>query len=67
MSIEFITTPFLGTHGKQPKGTGCWAFSEERNPGIEDLFFTGCMTYGEANKQAKKHFAGKTDRLFVQG
>lgn len=67
MAIDFITTPYVASHGKQPSGRGSWAFSEERNPTTDQVWFSGSMTYQEAKKAAKKHFAGKTDTLFVLG
>lgn len=67
MTIEFITTPFVASHGKQPKGKGSWAFSEERNPEIGEVFFTKSMLYSEAKKSAKQHFNGKANTIFVQG
>lgn len=66
MSIEFIATPFVASHGKQPKGRGVWAFSIERNPVIDDVWFSPSVTFSDAKKLARQHFAGKTDIIFVQ-
>lgn len=54
--IEFITTPFFLSHGKEPKGKGCWAFSLDKKADAENIFFTKSMLYSEAKKEAKKHF-----------
>lgn len=49
------TSEYRFSHGREPKGRGCWAFSYTRDPNFasnsgEAMWFTG--TYAEARKQA---------------
>lgn len=43
---------YVRSHGKDPKGTGMWAFSYSK--GGEDPFFTPSMPWVEAQKWAKE-------------
>jgi hypothetical protein len=56
MTTYFNTRPYETAHGKAPKGRGCWAFAPESN---RDAVYIapGCLTYGEAKKNAAAHFA----------
>ena len=56
MKFAFIIAPFLLSHGKEPKGKGCWAFSLDKDADSENIFFTKSMTFGAAKKEAKKRF-----------
>jgi len=53
--VVFKTEQYEFSHGKKPRGTGCWAFfmDDESSP----VFFNG--PFGEAKKEAvawaKKH------------
>lgn len=53
--ISVNTSEYRFSHGREPKGRGCWAFSYTRDPNFasnsgEVMWFTG--TYAEARKQA---------------
>ncbi len=49
--MKFSSIEYEISNGRKPKGTGSWAFSTERNPKVEDMwFFFG--TLAEAKKQA---------------
>lgn len=53
--VRVDTSEYRFSHGREPKGRGCWAFSYKRDPDFasksgEVLWFTG--TYAEARKQA---------------
>ncbi len=50
MAIEVITTEYEFSHGKKPRGEGCWAFE------INDRIFWPApyQAYGEAVKDAKR-------------
>ena len=55
------TTGYKGSHGKEPKGTGIWAFYFNKKD--RDVFFTPTsMSYGDAVKWAKEQakVAGKS-------
>lgn len=54
MRVEFNTTEYQFSHGKQPRGRGSWAFAFSRNAPVEEMFWTpGSTTYAEAKKMAK--------------
>jgi len=48
-SIEFNTSKYKGAHGKEPKGTGVWAFKVG-----DEEFITKSMSYADAKKEAAK-------------
>lgn len=53
--VSVNTSEYRFSHGREPKGRGCWAFSYTRDPNFasnngEVMWFTG--TYAEARKQA---------------
>lgn len=50
--VYVYTNKYVTSHGKEPKGRGCWAFQFGRNANIKDVFFTSTMTYSEAKKKA---------------
>jgi hypothetical protein len=43
----FDTTEFQFAHGKQPRGTGMWAFFVDGKP---EPVFTPCMAFAEAKR-----------------
>ncbi len=47
--IEFNTSKYMGAHGKEPKGTGVWAFKVG-----DEEFMTKSMSYTDAKKEAAK-------------
>jgi hypothetical protein len=47
--IEFNTSKYKGAHGKEPKGTGVWAFKVG-----DEEFMTKSMSYADAKKEAAK-------------
>jgi hypothetical protein len=60
------TRPYTTSHGKNPRGYGSWAFCPDKRAKDDDYlshteWFKG--TYGEAAKQAREHFAGKTSSI----
>lgn len=61
MPIEFNTSQYQFSHGRAPRGRGGWAFAPTANPRSEDIYWApGSLTYGEAKRHARAHFAGKT-------
>lgn len=68
--VRVNTSEFQFSHGREPKGRGCWAFSYNRDPDFasnsgEVMWFTG--TYAEARKQAIAQAAAEGKSLiFVQ-
>lgn len=53
--VRVDASEYRFSHGREPKGRGCWAFSYKRDPDFasksgEVMWFTG--TYAEARKQA---------------
>lgn len=48
MAIEVSTTEFEFSHGKKPRGTGCWAFFIGRDP---EPFFH-CGSFADARRMA---------------
>lgn len=62
--VTIDTTSYRWSQGREPKGRGTWAFSEERNSD-DVLWFTG--TYAEARAQAIAYAASKgITELYVQ-
>lgn len=61
MRVDFATTEFEFSHGRQPRGFGSWAFSLERNPDVSSpagpaeggVIWTHSCSYTEAKKAAK--------------
>lgn len=57
MKTTFSNVDYVMEHGKQPKGVGDWAFSKNRHPNPDEIFWChGSLT--EAKKQAAEHFKG---------
>ena len=57
-SIEFNTSKYMGAHGKEPKGTGVWAFKVG-----DEEFMTKSMSYADAKKEAAKKAKEKGARF----
>lgn len=53
-NIEFDTGEYYRSHGKEPRGTGSWAFffDGDRDP-MKAWFTPGNTTYNQAKKMAK--------------
>jgi len=56
--IEFNTSKYMGAHGKEPKGTGVWAFKVG-----DEEFMTKSMSYADAKKEAAKKAKEKGARF----
>lgn len=68
-NVTVDTSEYRFSHGREPKGRGCWAFSEKRDPDFgskdEVKWYTG--TYAEAKKQAVAEAAENgIYRIFAQ-
>jgi len=59
MSVEVNTTEYEFSHGKKPRGFGCWAFQIGRDP--EPYWSHG--NYGQAVKDARKMAVAKKEWL----
>ena len=46
------TTEYQFSHGKTPRGRGCWMFSAGRNGAWTEIRVPGARTYGEAKAYA---------------
>ncbi len=74
VTVDFDTTPFVASHGKEPKGYGQWCFGTKRNIDVmkdDECFWSPAMTYGDAKKWAKREIAKRfgtdaTGTLYVQ-
>lgn len=60
--LEFKTTEFVLSHGREPRGRGAWAFSLKRDAHGDDIFWTPSCTYAEAKKIARAHFQAVAPR-----
>jgi hypothetical protein len=56
--VEFNTSKYMGAHGKEPKGTGVWAFKVG-----DEEFMTKSMSYADAKKEAAKKAKEKGARF----
>lgn len=63
MSVTFNTTEYVASHGRQPRGTGMWAFFFRRNAPVEEAFWSTNTTFTrakmEAVAEAKRRFGDK--------
>lgn len=60
------TAPYFGSHLREPRGTGCWAFCpSDRYRDYDYLSHTQWFkgTYAAAKRQAREAFAGKTPEI----
>jgi len=58
--IHFNDTEYRFSHGAAPRGRGSWAFSVNRDPINNEIFWTpGSMTYTQAKKMARDHYITK--------
>lgn len=60
--VDVSTRDYVLTHGKEPRGTGSWAFCPaskyQGNDYLDHTFWTpGRLTYAKARKLAREHFA----------
>jgi len=59
--ITFWDAPFIRTHHRSPRGRGSWAFVPTIYHGspieLEHTVLSPSMTYTEARKWARQHFA----------
>ncbi len=55
MTIRFETGEYIRSHGKEPRGRGCWMFYYFSQQTKRDQFVVppGQMTLGEAKKWAR--------------
>ena len=53
MKVFFDTREFERSHGKKPRGTGCWAFMPENSGNPEDWVFAPSMSFTAAKAFAK--------------
>lgn len=65
---EVSTRDYEFTHGKKPRGEGCWAFCpthKYRDPNYLDhvKWFQGL--YGKAKREAQEYFKDHVDSLTV--
>jgi hypothetical protein len=51
MRVEFSTTEYEFSHGRKPRGEGCWVFFAKGNRA--KWLSTSNQTYGEAKKRAR--------------
>ncbi len=66
--VTVDTSEYRFSHGREPKGRGCWAFSEKRDPDFsnkeEVKWYSG--TYAQARRQAVAEAASNgTTRIFA--
>lgn len=58
--VNFTTSEYVRSHGKQPKGWGVWAFAyeaAEKGAPVAGVYFTPrAMSYTEAKAAAKAEF-----------
>lgn len=67
--VTVDTSEYRFSHGREPKGRGCWAFSEKRDPDFsnkeEVKWYSG--TYTQARRQAVTEAAANgITRIFAQ-
>ena len=55
LKIHFETIEFENSHGRAPRGRGCWAFADNRK-GENPIFTPYSMTYKDAKKWLKESF-----------
>lgn len=68
-NVTVDTSEYSFSHGREPKGRGCWAFSEKRDPDFtnknEVKWYSG--TWAEAKRQAVTEAAENgIYRIFAQ-
>lgn len=60
MAIEVVTSDYLLSHGRQPRGRGTWAFSFD-GPNVDSIdpriLWTPAASYAEAKKLARAEAA----------
>jgi hypothetical protein len=56
MALNIRTDAYLRSHGKQPKGKGCWGFIQEASHGQEEkiIWVAGYLTLTEASSLLRK-------------
>ena len=55
MSITIYAGSYQWAHGKNPRGTGSWAFFPNSQQRINDAFWVHGASYGDAKRQAVAH------------
>jgi hypothetical protein len=65
MNVKFSSGPYVASHGRPPRGTGCWGFSLMRYPSdvITQVFFPPASSLTEAKAHARKWAASEAARL----
>ena len=67
-TVEFSTAEYVRSHGREPRGRGCWAFFPFGKSDIADaVFVAGQNTLTEAKKIAAHHFAANGVTLVEVG
>lgn len=59
--MEFITRDYEMAHGRGPKGRGLWAFSIQRQPQPDQIFwaretYRNGGTFAQAKREARQYF-----------
>lgn len=49
MNVDFVTSRFVASHGREPRGRGCWMF--EDCFGAQRFMTRGNTSYTEAKKE----------------
>ncbi|MBR9837042.1 MAG: hypothetical protein GYB50_04010 [Rhodobacteraceae bacterium] len=52
-AIEFDTSAYVSSHGRQPKGRGSWAFATDPDADSSEAIFSPSMTYTDAKVWAR--------------
>lgn len=55
--VEFDTTQYQFSHGRQPKGRGSWAFFFDKKMQGEAFWTPGNTSYSEAKRLVKEEVA----------
>jgi hypothetical protein len=66
--MEFTTRQYEAAHGRQPRGTGHWAFCPEGQYHRDDYLqfvFWAQGTFTDAKRAARAHFKGQHDIIVV--
>lgn len=57
LTVDFCTREYVLSHGKEPRGTGKWAFALSRNPQPGDIFWaSNFLTLAQAKREARDHY-----------
>jgi len=66
-AVEVDSTPFVVSHGKEPRGVGCWAFSFGRAdkfcPPLERVWFAPHGSFTSAKREAVAEAARRGETM----